>query len=73
MKDVNKRVTAEQALQHKWLTMLDTDGHSRHKLDRGIVDSIAHFSKYASFKRAALFAMAFAMDQQVRGKRKDMK
>jgi calcium-dependent protein kinase len=58
-----KRMTAEQALKHPWLQR--AKGESvHHPLDPEILQNLRDFSKFSTFKRAALEAIAFSMSAQ---------
>merc|ERR1711963_524156 len=49
--DPMERLSAEQALKHKWMT--DRESHSDTALDDNIVKSLIDFGHASSFRRAA--------------------
>lgn len=58
VKDQNKRLTIEEALQHPWFKhYLNTDKNSG-KIDNGIIESMKNFTKKNLFQKEALFYIA---------------
>eukprot|EP01029_Cantina_marsupialis_P021460 TRINITY_DN5140_c0_g1_i1.p1 TRINITY_DN5140_c0_g1~~TRINITY_DN5140_c0_g1_i1.p1 ORF type:complete len:671 (-),score=160.88 TRINITY_DN5140_c0_g1_i1:488-2500(-) len=59
----DKRITAEDALQHPWIqnTIQNSLGPTDKPLDTNIINRLRRFKKYSLFKRFALEAMAFSL------------
>jgi calcium-dependent protein kinase len=59
-----KRMKAEQALKHPWMQKAKLREAAAKVIDPEVLASLRDFSKFSSFKRAALEAIAFSMSAQ---------
>lgn len=57
--DPEKRLSAEQALEHDWIKSKNTQ--AVHDIDMGILQSLRNFSHASSFRRAVLSMMAWSL------------
>mmetsp|Transcript_68918 Transcript_68918/g.165410 ORF Transcript_68918/g.165410 Transcript_68918/m.165410 type:complete len:577 (+) Transcript_68918:125-1855(+) len=68
--DVSKRLTAEQALQHKWLDSRHSSSTgglaSRSVVDAGVVEALRKFSQATKFRRACMSVMAWSLSHEER-------
>merc|ERR1719215_2419765 len=60
--DERRRLTAEQALQHKWIKD-KAPGAKKANLRGGIMDNLKKFSKQNKLKKAALHVIAGQLNQ----------
>mmetsp|Transcript_42569 Transcript_42569/g.97618 ORF Transcript_42569/g.97618 Transcript_42569/m.97618 type:complete len:560 (-) Transcript_42569:272-1951(-) len=64
--DVTKRMTAEAALQHKWLTCRHQTIGTAHVVDTGVIEALRRFSQASKFRRACLSVMAWSLSHEER-------
>lgn len=57
--DVNKRLTAREALQHPWLSEVDTK--IPQEIDKSVVSSMRKFARSSAIRRAALTVIAHSL------------
>lgn len=69
--DPEKRLSAEQALDHPWLTQRELMKRKSSTLDTEIVGSILEFAKASAFRRACLGMMAWSLTVEERAKVRD--
>jgi len=66
--DIEKRMSAEDALQHTWIVSRET--HSN-PLTVDIVDALVDFGKISNFRRACMSMMAWSLTNEERAKVRD--
>lgn len=66
--NVEKRMSAEEALQHKWI--VSRESHSN-PLTVDIVDALVDFGKISNFRRACMSMMAWSLTNEERAKVRD--
>lgn len=74
-KEPTSRLTAEQAMEHRWL--LDNkdkalEGHAPKQVDQDAVDALCDFAKASQFRKACMSVMAWSLTNEERAKVRDM-
>eukprot|EP00927_Polykrikos_kofoidii_P002438 TRINITY_DN10976_c0_g1_i1.p1 TRINITY_DN10976_c0_g1~~TRINITY_DN10976_c0_g1_i1.p1 ORF type:complete len:555 (+),score=120.75 TRINITY_DN10976_c0_g1_i1:182-1846(+) len=64
--DHNKRLTAEQALQHTWIQCIHTRDEEREQINPETVDALCQFAKATKFRRACMSLMAWSLTTEER-------
>lgn len=69
--DPAKRMSANDALQHKWLLLHEQHSQAVSILDQGIVDALINFGKASAFRRICLSMTAWSLTNEERNKVRD--
>lgn len=66
--DPKHRMTAQEALDHKWLTKRE---HHNNALDQEVVNALCNFGQASAFRRACMSMMAWSLSIEERQKVRD--
>lgn len=73
-KDPSKRLSAEQALKHRWIEELTKkkDQQAGNAVDQAAIDALCDFAKASQFRRACMSVMAWSLTNEERAQVRDM-
>jgi calcium-dependent protein kinase len=69
--DVNKRLSAEQALKHDWIAKRDHMIDNLEHVDQGVADALVTFGQASHFRRACMEMMAWSLTNDERKEVRD--
>lgn len=69
--DPEKRMSAEEALQHSWISDRDQLGHTSPRVDEPVCEALCQFAKASKFRRACMSVMAWSLTNEERSKVRD--
>lgn len=69
--EVDKRLSAQQALEHPWIAARDQADASKEIVSEDIAQSLKHFGEISAFRRACMNMMAWSLGNEERAKVRD--